>query len=249
MDQETSPKLLVAIQIIQVANYNRLVNNEDKLFYDIYRLYLNTQDLILNYAHATFGTFVSIGNGRFMIFSTNDQVVNRTRDAALLLDRIRDLTQLNVYMGIGYGQTAMEAERHARIAINHAEASGGNACIYIVDEHGTVDGPLDQADQLHYRYRTENPDLVAHLSHAGVNVVTFEKMLALQNACSDKLITAALVANALGMTSRNARKILSSLSGCGLAEPVGTETLSAKGRPRQVFRVKSPEEFEPKADS
>ena len=213
------------------------MESRDTQFYDIYRTYLKTQELMLDYTEKIFGTFVSIGNGRFMIFSTLGMTEPRTPLTLTLLNQITDLTKLSVNMGMGFGGTAFEAEKNARLALNYAERRGQNTCIFVVDESGTVNGPLNKPEHLQFKFRTEDKDLTRKLHHARVSIATYEKILLVQRSAANRAVTSATVSDLLGMTERNARKILAALQQNDLAEIIGQETPTTKGRPRQVFRV------------
>lgn len=227
----------VAIQIVQVSNFNQLMN-QNHAFYDIYRTYLKTQGLLLDYTEQVLGTFVSIGNGRFMIFSTRGIVENQMDRANQLLQQITGLTKLAANIGMGYGTTAIEAEKNARLALNHAEHVEHGGCMYLVDETGALHGPLQNLNKATIKFRTDDKELSKRLHHAKLSIVTFERMLSVQEASAQKCITAAVVSEILGMSERNARKILASLHGNDLAEVVGHETPTTKGRPRKIYRIK-----------
>ncbi len=227
----------IAIQIVQVSNFNTLMD-QDHVFYDIYRTYLKTQGLLLDYTEQVLGTFVSIGNGRFMIFSTRGIVEKQIDRAIHLLHQITGLTKLAANIGMGYGTTALEAEKNARLALNHAEKIAHDIGIYLVDEMGVIHGPLRESSGRKMKFRTDDKELSDKLHHAKINIVTYDRMLSTQEASAQKYITASSVSEILGMSERNARKILSSLHHSELAEVIGQETPTAKGRPRKIYRIK-----------
>ncbi|WP_156481952.1 hypothetical protein [Ferroacidibacillus organovorans] len=88
------------------------------------------------------------------------------------------------------------------------------------------------------KFRTDDKELSDKLHHAKINIVTYDRMLSTQEASAQKYITASSVSEILGMSERNARKILSSLHHSELAEVIGQETPTAKGRPRKIYRIK-----------
>ncbi len=228
----------IAIQIVQVGNYNKLMNKEDSLFYDIYRLYLRTQELILTYAENIFGSYVSIGSGRFLIFSTKGAVEDKTTFSSLLLKQINSLTSLSANIGMGYGLNAVDAERNARLALNYAEKSSLENCIFLVSEDGVIKGPLQETMSVPFKYGTEDKTLMEKLKNAKVSITTYEKMLAVQKTSAQNIVTSNMVAQIFHMTDRNARKVLSLLESAGLAEIVGNESPASRGRPRKIFRIR-----------
>lgn len=234
---EQNRRAQMAVQVVQVGNFNQLMDESDARFYNIYRTYLQTQELLIDYTEEIFGTFVSIGNGRFMIFSTQGYVEDSTYKAMSLLRNITELTKLGAKIGMGYGITAFEAEKNARLALNYADKASKENCIYLVDGNRTVSGPLEEPNSITFKFRTEDKDLIEKLNTARVSIATFEKIQLVQRDSVQSSITASDVAQRLEMTERNARKILSALQKSGLAELIGQETPTSKGRPRQVFRI------------
>jgi hypothetical protein len=236
----------ISIVLIQAGNFNRLMDETGKVFYDVYRMYLRTQDLVLGYAEAVYGTFVSIGNGRFMVFSTRSNIEPQLSEAQQLMDAITDLTKLSVHIGIGYGCTAREAERCARRALNSADRSM-DSCdgdkekninrIVIVDAAGKVTEQLANSSTLSFEYRTENTKLLEKLTQCGIGVATYHRLLSVQHASAANALNSLTVADALSMTPRNARNILSSLESANLAKVVGKESSGPKGRPRNIYRI------------
>lgn len=230
----------ISIVLIQAGNFNQLMDEPGQVFYDIYRTYLKTQDLVLRYAETAYGTYVSIGNGRFMIFSTRRDVEQSLQDAQNLVDSITDLTSLPVNIGIGYGRTAREAERSARRALNYADKTGRADLqnhIIILDAAGEITEPLPNAPALSYEYRSENKELMAKLHQCGIGIATYHKLLSVQRASATNAVNSVYVADALDMTPRNARNILASLESAGLATIVGKESSVPKGRPRNIYRI------------
>lgn len=173
-----------------------------------------------------------------MIFSTQGYVEDGTHQAMALLRTITELTKLSAKIGLGYGISAFEAEKNARLALNYADRASLGNCIYLVDGKGTVSGPLEEPNSITFKFRTEDKGLIEKLNNARVSIATFEKIQLVQRDSGQSSITATDVAQRLEMTERNARKILSTLHTSGLAELIGQETPTSKGRPRQVFRIR-----------
>lgn len=230
----------VSIVLIQAGNFNSLMDETGKVFYDVYRMYLRTQDLVLGYAETVYGTYVSIGNGRFMIFSTREQIEPRMLKAQQLMDAVTDLTKLSVAIGIGYGATAREAERCARRALNYADHRDEKKTdnrVVVVDAEGQITEPLADDSSLSFEYRSENTKLIEKLNQCGIGISTYHKLLSVQHASATNTLHSLSLADALSMTPRNARNILSSLESADLAEVVGKESSGPKGRPRTIYRI------------
>lgn len=230
-------KSQIAVQIIQVEDMNTIIN-EDTFSYEVHRLDLKLQEAILDYSEAIFGTMLTLGRGNFILFSTRGLLEDTTAyHPNTLLDNLRLITNQPVNIGIGYGQNALVAEQNARQSLTHAKNQGGNLVV-LIDEYGYMEGPLKHPQSLGFRFRTEDKETSEMLTKAGINIATFNKFLAIQDKIGP--VSSVNVSELLGMTPRNARRILSNLEQHGLAEIVGEEAPSGKGRPRKIFRIGIP---------
>lgn len=226
-------KSQVALLVIQSNQLSQLNEN----YYESYLSHLKIQEMVLKYAQTLSGSFFPVNDERFIIFSARgviEQDANHLPDA--LLQQIKAATNADAYCGIGYGQTVLEAERHATLALQHArERNAGRTAI--VDERGNISDPLYHEGQFVYNYRSEDAHLLSKLKQAGINIATYNRILSLQNGNVKKSLSAADVAQWLDMTQRNANRILTQLHLYGLADVIGQEKPSAKGRPRNVYRI------------
>jgi hypothetical protein len=226
----------IVVLLIQIQDMDKLVG-ENSVSYNAHRLNLKLQELVIDFTEAMSGSFVNVGIGKFMIFSTRGAFERGSKyQTTALLEKLTLLTGLTANIGIGYGTTSLGAERNAYFALNHARNHRSN-CAMLVDEQGSIEGPLENPNSLTYSYRTDNAALNERLRTAGVNISTFNKILAVQDNMGRQSISAADVAEWLNMTQRNARRILSDLEKEGLAREIGEETPATRGRPRKIYRV------------
>lgn len=229
-------KSQIAIQLVQIGNMEKLVTG-NVASYKVHRLNLQLQEAILDYTEAIAGSFVSLGNGRFIIFSTRGSVEDpQSYHPAILLEKISVITDLTANIGIGFGETSLAAEQNAQLALIHARNYGPFYC-FVVDSNGSVEGPLLQPDSIIFQYRTDNKAISDKLQKAGVTISTFNKILSIQKNISQNSVTSAGIAERLKMTPRNANRILNDLKKQGLAKIIGEESPVSKGRPRKVYQI------------
>lgn len=212
------------------------INDQHKLPYDIHRMNSALQSAIVDYAETILGSFVPLGPGEFMIFSTRGAIAQDESRGGVLLEKLMFVTNLISNIGIGYGETALAAEANARLALNRAQ-NYHEFCTFLVDSNGVIEGPLQDAQSISFGFRTENRDIHQKLNQAGVSIATFNKMLSVQRNAANHSMSAADVAGWLKMTERNARRVLNSLVDRGLAQIVGEEAPSSRGRPRKIYRL------------
>ena len=224
------------ISVILVEMDKMTSNNSLTLSYEQHRLQLQIQSAIINFAESISGSFVHVGAGTFMIFSTRGSVQNSKGHVMNLLEKTALITDLSMNIGIGYGETALAAEENARIALHHAQ-NYSTYSAFLVDDNDLIEGPLTEEESISYRYRNEDKEMSEKLKQCGVTITTFNKILSVQKRAGNHSINAATLAEWLKMTPRNARRILNNLVEQGIAEIIGEEAPTSKGRPRTIYRV------------
>lgn len=225
----------IAVQLVEVSDVERLIN-EPANAYDLRRLDLKLQEIILDYTESISGSFIALGNYKFIIFSTRGSLDdNPAFHPTIILEQLMLLTNSTANMGIGFGVTALAAERNAQLALVHAKKFT-NAAI-LVDTDGSIEGPLHQAKSISYGYWTEDKEMSESLKKAGVSITTLNKIISVQKALGQNYISATDMAEWMGMTPRNARRILSDLAEHNIIEQIGEETPTNRGRPRKIYRV------------
>ncbi|MFK9093532.1 hypothetical protein [Bacillus salipaludis] len=222
--------ILVKVQGMEKKEDHNMVS------YDLHRLNLEIQSAILHFAESISGSFVTIGTGVFVIFSTRGSLQETEKPISSLLEKLALITDLPANIGIGYGDTALTAEENARLALNHAQ-NYDSFCAFLVDNSGTIEGPLKEQEAISFQYRTENKEISEKLKNSGITITTFNKILSVQKRMGNGSITATQIAEWLKMTPRNARRILTGLVEEGIAEIIGEEAPASKGRPRKIYRV------------
>ncbi|WP_142065689.1 hypothetical protein [Brevibacillus sp. AG162] len=225
----------IAVQLIEVTDIEKLVN-EPANAYELRRLDLKLQELVLDYTESISGSFVAVGNSKFIIFSTRGSFEDNPEfHPTILLEKIKLLTNSHASMGIGFGVTALSAERNAQLALGHAKNHRDAAIL--VDHDGSIEGPLRQTNSISYEYWTQDKEMSENLKKAGVSITTFNKIISVQKALGQKYISASMIAEWIGMTPRNARRILSDLAEHNIIELIGEETPTNRGRPRKIYRI------------
>ncbi|MFB0841592.1 hypothetical protein [Paenibacillus oleatilyticus] len=231
-------KSQIAVMFIDIEEPEKLIG-QNKSSYDVRRLDLQLQETILGHVEALSGSFVALGNGKYIVFTTRGafETAEESAHPSVLLEKIALLTDLKTNIGIGFGVTALAAERNAQIALQHAKKTG-NFCAILVTDTGDIEGPLRQTGSINFNYRTEDIKTSELLKRAGVTITTYNKLLSVQKNLGQNSISAPDIAEWLGMTKRNARRILGDLEEHGLVELIGEEAPTSRGRPRKIFRVK-----------
>lgn len=162
-----------------------------------------------------------------------ERITQRFRQVPLLAE-IQQRVSAGAYMGIGFGNTANEAEMKAYEAAAKAKAFGSGSC-FVVELSGNVTGPIGEGAQLDYSVRSEDPELLAVARAAGLSIGTVNKLAAFVEKSGGNQFTAGELACAFGITLRSARRILTRLEESTFVKVSGEEQPVSRGRPRRLY--------------
>lgn len=224
-------------QIAALHLHIRNVFKEHTSSYETYKLNLKLQELLLQFAEHVSGALIPTGRTTFSLFSTRGAIERNTLfPPSLLFEKMRLLSGGTVHFGIGYGMTAFGAEQNAILALSRTEKreEGG---LVIADENGAVQESFPNQESLSFHYRSDDLEVIEKLKRAGVSAAAFNKIVTVQDRLGKRSVSAADLASWLDMTQRNANRLLAELERSGLAQIVGEEAPSPKGRPRKLFRI------------
>ena len=226
----------IAIGIISVDDFSQNRRSSD---YDLQRRKLAVHQVLLDYGEEI-QALMNWADCDEIRFVTTRGVMERTThnfSRFPLLEEIVNKAKVNVSIGIGLGRTAKEAESKAREALSKAKLSGGGSC-YVVMLEGNVLGPLGRGHKLEYSVRSDDPKRLHLARQAELSVGTINRLISFCRCHGSSKLTAAELANGLGITIRSARRILSKLEQSQLACVIGEEQPVGKGRPRQLYQLK-----------
>ncbi|WP_349408610.1 hypothetical protein [Pseudalkalibacillus sp. SCS-8] len=145
--------------------------------------------------------------------------------------------KVTVNIGVGFGFSAFEAGVHAGIALGQSRNFEGNSC-FIVREDKNVIGPLEMGPPLTYDLSVTDQDLVEKAKEMGASPAYLNKLMAIIQRKRLNEFTAHELAKILNITTRSAHRILLQWLDAELIEIVGTEKITTRGRPRQIYRLK-----------
>ncbi|TMV48732.1 hypothetical protein FE783_16920 [Paenibacillus mesophilus] len=223
----------IAALLLQVRN----VFKEHTSSYEMHRLNLKLQELLLQFTEHIAGTLIPTGSTTFSLFSTRGAIERNTEfPPFLLFEKIRLLTGGSVHFGIGYGLTAFGAEQNAVLALSRTEKREDGGLV-IADETGAVEEMYPNQQSLAFHYHSDDLEVINRLKRVGVSAATFNKIVSVQARTGKRSVSAADLASWLDMTPRNANRLLAELERGGLARVVGEEAPAPKGRPRKLFRI------------
>lgn len=187
-------------------------------------------------AKMQYGTVLEEENAFFYIHTTAKVVSILTKN--LTICGIRDLicrkySLSPVSVGYGVGRNLVEARSHAELALR--ESFFRRESFYL-DSRNVLIGPLDGSNPFFADSKLMNR--CAELAQkAGISSNTMRKIMFIVDLNQSAEVTAPELAHFLGVTVRNANRILASLTENEVAEVIGTRLVSSTGRPSKVYRL------------
>jgi hypothetical protein len=189
-------------------------------------LRLTVHRLLVQEAQRIRATVSPAGEYCFLVTATRGSLSAATDGFRVppFTERARSELGIAVEVGVGLGQTAQDAEAHARAALARSHAGPGARRFALDREgHAVIPGPREPAV-----VRTGNPRGLATLSRLA------DKLSPDEGA---RVVDAETAGRLLGVTSRTARRLLHTLAEEGLAWPLPPSRAPQPGRPRQFYRL------------
>lgn len=140
---------------------------------------------------------------------------------------------IEAYVGYGIGYNVTMAMGNARAALREALFSKG---CFVVTEQNKVLGPLDSENNFEVKVKMSD-EIFKIADCCKLSSITIQKLLSIIEMTGSKKITQQNLAEHLGVTSRNAGRILSNLVNGGVASVAYTKSMSSKGRPVKVYEL------------
>lgn len=210
----------------------------EQLSYDIQFATLKMNEELLTLSRDMNGSFIEVGDGKYMIFSSRGEILDNVNVLNQTITRLKKSWEREIIAGIGFGDSALKAELNARKAIYKTEVE--NKEIVVIDNLGEiVDIPMKDIHSL--STISDNVQLLNKLKDKNISIQAFERVRDIIHLKKWNQFTSNDLAFELNMSNRNAQRLLLSFKETDIVEQVGEEKIAKKGRPRLLYRMK--EEF------
>lgn len=231
-----SKEAQIVFGLVQIDHFKKLIE-EQPTEHDVQRLKLDIQRSIVGYVESLEGHLSPLGGKDYLFITTRGAFERETGGYKYmrLAAEMKDLFDITLSIGIGFGHSAHEAGAHARSALWHANDAGGNMA-YIVREDKSLLGPMEMAEPLACDLALIDRELIARAEKHGLTPVYLSKLIkrVTQSGLTD--FNAQELAATLGVSVRSAHRFLVGWVDTGMVEIVGEERKS-RGRPKQIFRL------------
>lgn len=162
------------------------------------------------------------------------RLTNEFKECALL-EYLKKALPFNVNIGWGIGTTLYKAKKSALTANKQAE-SNPSSCSYVINANEEVIGPLGNETCLHFVNKVD-PQLEKLSESIGMSVVQIQKIRAATSKLQTNELTAEDIAFHLGLTLRQANRILNKLEEKGVAQVAYKKQEKLRGRPKKVYKL------------
>lgn len=226
----------ISVQLVEIENFEALIGKSYSGHY-AKRQDLELYGLLLDYGRSIDGSVYSRGDGRYTLYSTRGRIENYTHSLKTMpiIDLLKRNLKVPVCGGIGFGETAIEAERNANIAIQFSKNGGPGNWTFVSDDRQVI-GPLASKSAIKFSIRTTNPLDLAWAERLHVGTTTIQRLWYVLDRLKGKPILAEDFATLLNINQRSASRILNRLVEINIANVVGKQS-KARGRPSRLFLI------------
>jgi hypothetical protein len=141
-----------------------------------------------------------------------------------------------VYIAIGEGITALSAQEHARVALEHAKKLDCDGA-FVMDENQRMFGPIVSSEQVDEKNKLEK-DFAIISRQSGVSIQCINKLYYLIKRYGLETVTTKKIAELYGGSKRNVNRILAKLEDAGYVQVLGKELTIQAGRPSRIIKIK-----------
>ncbi|MET3292851.1 UNVERIFIED_CONTAM: hypothetical protein ABID98_005548 [Brevibacillus sp. OAP136] len=225
----------IGVEIIEIDDFDKIAEKK-RSPYKLQYLELRLREALIRLCETLDGSLMERGNGRYVIFSSRGAIERQIEQLKQTVEQLALESESTVAVGIGYGETVFAAEVNALHAIQHSKEKAEPG-IVIVQEDGTVIESVGKEQELSYSFRTDDKEFLEKLKKGNVSIRTYNKVAAFVRRMGWSSFTTKDLATQLKLDERNVRRMVTCLTEVGLAEYVGEEASSTRGRPSKIYRL------------
>ncbi|MFB5281609.1 transcriptional regulator [Peribacillus sp. Hz7] len=176
-------------------------------------------------------------HANFEVITSYAELKNLTNEftECSLLQYLNQTLPFHVHIGWGIGTTLYAAKTSAQTANKQAE-SNNFPCSYVITANEEVIGPLGEETCLHFT-NTVDPQLEKLSETLGISSLRIQKIMAVISKLQTNELTAEDLAYHLGLTLRQANRILNTLEENGAAHISYRKQEKLRGRPKKVYKL------------
>lgn len=189
--------------------------------------------ILQKFSHKTNSSVLQTATDQFALFGTRDILNYLTSHFRTLplLKEVKEVLNIEIDVGFGFGLTAKQAEKHALLALDACLESDLGSC-YIVNDRQEKIGPIGVKKHVDtsrlYQALIHKARLNNELSYNFVDFITSR---------NNEPFSSHDVALHYQVTKRSAERTINKLLSGDVIKIVGKEKPYTKGRPRKLFQI------------
>ncbi|GEB33395.1 MULTISPECIES: hypothetical protein [Brevibacillus] len=226
----------IGVQLVEIEQFAK-ISEKAKSSYHLQYFEMKVKETLLRYCEKLDGSLLEKGNGRYVIISSRGAIEREIRELQETLQQLAKEVEHAASVGIGYGVTVHTAEINAERALQLSKDRAEHG-IVIIREDGTIVQSAGDEEELSFSFRSDDKQLIEKLKEVKLSAKNYYKVTALMKRMNWNDFTIKDLATHLYWDERNARRFMVSLCEADLAECVGEEASSARGRPSKRYRLK-----------
>lgn len=237
---ELSKKAQIVVGIVSIDDYQAYVTDKGGYHAEYNSLLLH--QILVDFSSEIHASIQRIGKDEFIIYTTKgpfELLTNQYRELPVI-NKIKNLLNMKVNIGFGFGLTTKEAENNAQIALQHSAGNHNKHCAYIVNANKRILGPLTYEpikDKHSDSIWTQNDLIVSISKKSGINIQNVRKIIEFCKMTSFQPFSATELAEYMQISRRSAERFIKIIVNTGFACIVGEEQLSQRGRPKTFYKL------------
>ncbi|AJY76771.1 hypothetical protein VN24_22130 [Paenibacillus beijingensis] len=227
--------LLLNVARFVVINIGKNKHNTQWITEDDEEINLRLYQDLTGFAKMLGGS-ITHKQGFISIYTDRKKLDHFTNDLTQFpfFEELKNDFTIDLSVGIGFGWSNHDAEKHAMIALQEASSQRGDH-IYVVTENKEVKAPVYTPNR--YLLKTDNKNLLKIADETNLSITTISKIKTFWDMTEKNSIHSEELANGLEITRRSAQRILRILADCNFAKIIGEEQPYKKGRPIPLYQI------------
>ena len=172
----------------------------------------------------------------YYIYTTHRVVAMITKnfEVGYIIAMLKKNYDISAAVGYGIGKNITDAKKHAENALRESWNTDGS---FVMNETNQLIGPLGSSQLPSFPQNL--PDNIFKIAeNCKLSTLTIQKLTSIIKMTGSYELTTNELADHMGVTVRNANRILRNLENGGAATIAHTRSTTSKGRPVKVYRLK-----------
>lgn len=229
----------ISVGFVSVNDFEIWANN--KTISEIEEFESILEDSVATFVKELDGQYLQTSPREFLFFTTRAFIDKATKGYTALpsifnKDHLPKSIKLN--LGIGMGGTTNSAADSAKIAAHKVLDVGDDSCFIVNEQQQLIEISKDVTTSEKIELRTTNQEIIEMAECIGMSTMTLRRVFRAIQHVGDEF-TANEIAPFMDITVKSMQRILRNLRKGNVIMVVGQETLQSKGKPRQVYKLKS----------